>query len=87
MFLGININYIILSLLETMEHLIETIVAIVYVTTSTIYGGLLHLMNYKIGFLPPKLSKTGQITPSSGFRWWFCYSDGGFVFFFFIYFC
>jgi hypothetical protein len=29
--------------------------------------------------LPPELCKTGQITPSSGFGRWFCYSNSGFA--------
>ena len=35
----------------------------VYITPSTIYGGLLHPPNYKIGYSTPKLFKTDQITP------------------------
>ena len=38
----------------------------VYLIPWTISGSLLH---------PPKLSKTGQITPSGGFGWRFCYSN------------
>jgi hypothetical protein len=35
---------------------------------------------------PPPTLKTVRFTSLTGFGRWFCYSDGGFVFFFFIYF-
>ena len=41
--------------------------------------------NYKTEYSTPELSKSGQITPSSSFGQWFCYSST-ILFFFFTYF-
>ena len=47
----------------------------VYLIPWTINGSLLHPPILKPSTLPPKLSKTGQITPTSGFRRRVCYSN------------
>jgi len=47
----------------------------VYLTPWTISGSLLHPPTLKPSTLPPKQSKTGQITSSGGFGRRFCYSN------------
>jgi len=54
----------------------------VYITLSIIYGGLLYPPNYKTIFFYP-LNFLKPVKPPQAV---FYYSDGGFVFFFFIYF-
>jgi hypothetical protein len=49
----------------------------------TIGGCLLYPQTMKRSNLSSELCKTGQITPSSGFGRWFCYSNSCFVFFLF----
>jgi len=58
----------------------------VYITPQTIQGGLLHPLNYKIRFPTLWTFKNWSNNPQTVFGRWFCYSDGGFIFIFFIYF-
>jgi hypothetical protein len=44
----------------------------VYVTPQLFRVDYFTSQTIKPDFLPLELSKTGQITPPSGFEWWFC---------------
>jgi hypothetical protein len=73
------------SVFVWMLHMFHTYVASVLfrgkslLHPPTMGSGLLYPQTKKRSNLPPELCKTGQITPSSGFRRWFCYSINGFA--------